>query len=278
MTTVLTIARDVVREAFASRYMMVLFALIAVALMVLSFSLNLEVVDGALAATRLFGQKQQVAIGSVDVLLRPVFRAIAWMVFYLGLLFGVVVTADIAPRVFAPGRVEFTLALPVRRLELVLGVYLGVGVVCASATLFAVGGTSLVFFVKAGFATAAPAVGALLAVVGFLPLYAAMLLAGVITRSPAASAGSGISLYLLGIVVADKREILSWMDKGIVRSAVDVLLTPIPNLRGLGDVAGNFAGSEPVTLGLALPIVGVALAFAAFCVVLAAAVVQTRDY
>ena len=53
---------------------------------------------------------------------------------------------------------------------------------------------------------------------------------------------------------------------------------PVPNLRALADVGAGAAAGEAVALGAVLPVVGNALAFAAFAVVVAAAVVQSRDY
>src|SRR5690242_12202331 len=104
--TVQHIALDVVREAFARRYLIGLFGAILAGLILLAFALDLEVAQGALAGFRLFGAQMGNEIIPVDVALRPIFQALAWGVFYFGLLFGVVVTADIAPKMLAPGRVE----------------------------------------------------------------------------------------------------------------------------------------------------------------------------
>ncbi len=276
--TILHVARDVVKEAFASRLMLGLFGAIALFLLLLVFSLDLDVVDGALAGSRLFGKATGSSIVPVDVFLRPAFQALAWATFYLGLLFGIVATADIAPRTLSPGRVEHLLALPVRRLELVVGVYVGVLGICALATSVGVGGVSLVLFAKAGFATAAPAAGAAMAFLGFAALYAVMLAAGVLARSAALSAGVGIATYVLGIVTAHKEDLLQWTTNRVVRAVVEAVLTPIPNLQALADVGAGVAAGEAVALGAVAPVVGGALAFAAFAVVVAAAVVQSKDY
>ena len=91
-----------------------------------ALGLRLEVVDGALAASRLFGGAVGGGIQAVDVALRPLFTGVAYVVFYAGLAFGVLACADFAPTLLAPGRIEHLLSLPVRRAELVVGTFLGV--------------------------------------------------------------------------------------------------------------------------------------------------------
>ena len=276
--TILHVARDVVREAFASKLMLLLFAAIAAFLLLLTFSLDLDVVDGALAGSRLFGKAAGNSIVPVDVFLRPAFQALAWVTFYVGLLFGIVVTADVAPRMLQPGRVELLLALPVRRHEVVLGVFAGVAALCAVATAVTTGGVSLVLFVKAKTFTLAPVAGAAMALVGFCSIYAVMLATGTVVRSAAVSAGAGLFLYALGIAVGGKNTFLMWTTNKVVRTVVDVVLTPVPNLQALADVGAGVAAGEKVAMAAVLPVVGGAFAFAAFAVLVACAVVQSKDY
>jgi Cu-processing system permease protein len=275
---ILHVARDVVREAFASKMMLLLFMAIAAFLLLLTFSLDFDVVDGALAGSRLFGQATGNTIVPVDVFLRPAFRAMAWVTFYFGLLFGVVVTADVAPRMLQAGRVELVLALPVRRYELVIGIFTGVAALCALATAIATGGVSLVLFVKAKTFTLAPVAGAAMAMIGFCSIYAVMLAVGTIVRSAAVSAGAGIFMYLLGLAAAGKNTMMNWTTNKLVSTAIDVVLTPVPNLQALADVGAGVAAGEKVAAAAVFPVVGGTLAFAAFAVFVACAVVQSKDY
>lgn len=274
----INVARDVLKEAFASKFMIGLFVIIGLFLLVLTLSLDLDVVDGALAGSRLFGFAGKNPIVPVDVYMRAAFQALAMVTFYLGLLFGIVATCDIAPRMLQSGRIEQLLALPVRRTELVAGIYLGVAAICAIGTVVAVGGVSLVLFVKAEMATVGPAVGAAMAIIGFLPIYAVMLVIGVTFRSAALSAGAGLGIYILGIAVSEKNTMLMITTNKALRTVIDVVTTPVPNLRALADVGAGVAAGEKVALAAALPLVGGALAFAACGVVVACAVVRAKDY
>lgn len=277
-STIWLVARDVLKEAMSSKMMLVLFVVIGLFLVGLTVSLDLDIVDGALAGSRLFGRATTNAIVPVDVFLRPAFQALAWVTFYFGLVFGIVATADIAPKQLQPGRVEHLLSLPIRRPELVVGVYLGVCAICAIATIAAVGGVSAVLFLKAKLFSPAPVAGAAMAFVGFASLYGAMLAVGVMFRSPAMSAGAGFFLYFLGIAVSEKNVFLMWTTNQTLRTFLEVVTMPIPNLRALADVGAGAAAGEALALGAIVPVLGGAVAFGVSAVVIAAAVVQSRDY
>jgi Cu-processing system permease protein len=276
--TVFAVARDVLKEATSSKMMLALFLIIGLFLLALTLSLDLDVVDGALAGSRIFGRAAGNTIVPVDVFMRPAFQALAWATFYFGLVFGIVATADIAPKQLQPGRVEHLLSLPIRRAELVVGVYLGVCGICAVATTVAVGGVSVVLFAKAKIFTAAPVAGAAMAFIGFSSIYGVMLAVGVLFRSAALSAGAGLFTYFLGIAVSEKNTFLMWTTNKPLRTFLEVVTMPIPNLRALADVGAGAAAGEAVAIGAVVPVIGNALAFAAFGVVVAAAVVQSRDY
>ncbi|HEY1099884.1 MAG TPA: ABC transporter permease subunit [Myxococcota bacterium] len=277
LTTILAIARDVLREAASSKLLLVLFTVIGLFLLALTFSLNLEVVDGALAGAKIFGNDNSGGIVPVDVFLRPVFSALAWVTFYFGLVFGIVATADITPKALQPGRVEHLLALPVRRTELVVGLYVGVCAICLIMTSVAVGGVSLVLFIKAEMFTVAPIAGAAMACIAFAAIYAVMLAVGALARSAALSAGAGLATFVAGIVVGHKQDWLNWLESP-TRQIADVVTMPLPNLKALADVGAAAASGAPLEAATIAPVIAATLAFAVVGVAVAAAVVSTRDY
>jgi len=118
---VLHVALDLFREAARRRWFVALGAGITLLLCVAGLTLRMDVVDGALAATRLFGKVIHTDIRSVDVALRPVFRAAAYVIFYGGLAFFILACSDFAPSLLAPGRIEHLLSLPVQRWQLLGG-------------------------------------------------------------------------------------------------------------------------------------------------------------
>jgi Cu-processing system permease protein len=274
----LAVARDLLREARARRWVLALFAGVTLVLVVIAFGLELEVVDGALAAVRLFGDRQGGAIRPADVALRPLFQATAGIVFYGGLVFGILACADFAPSLLAPGRIEHLLALPVRRAELLLGTFGGVLALVLAGALFGGGGLTLIVWVKAGVFNAGPIFAAALAAVTFSAFYAAMLAAAVAVRSAALSASVAGFVYAVGLLAGKRSAIGALFAPGVRRSVFLALSAPFPRLIPIGDAAVALAGGDPLRpAALAAQLAGTLL-FAAGLLAVAVALFERKDY
>jgi len=274
----LTVARDLLREARARRWVLALFAGITLLLVALGFGLELEVVDGALAAQRLFGGAMDRSIRPADVALRPLFQAAASIVFYGGLLLGISVCADFGPSLLAPGRIESLLALPVRRAELLVGTFAGVLALVLAGALYGGAGLALMIWVKAGVFNAGPIVAAALAAVAFSALYAAMLLSVVVVRSAALSAAAATAVYMIGLVAGKRAALAQLFSPGLRRSIFLAVTAPFPRLTGLADAALAVADGEPLPWArLAGLLLGTAL-FSAGLLAVAIALFERKDY
>lgn len=259
--TTLYVAFDVLREAASRRWLLALFALIGALLVAVGLSLEMRVVDGALAAVKLFGEDQPaVEVQSVEVALRPLFRGVAFFIFYGGLFFGALVTADFAPSLLAPGRIEHLLSLPVRRWSLLLGTYVGVLVIALTAFLFAAGGFTLVLGVKTGAFVFELVYAGLLGALTFAALYGAMLTAAVFVRSAAASAFVGLMTFAAGIVASFRYEISPSFSSDVARVIFEWISMVMPPIATVGNLAMEIASSAPVdTLGLASRMTGMVI-------------------
>lgn len=277
--SVWNVAADVLREAVYSKYLIVLFGLIFLGLITLALALDLEVVDGMISAGKLFGGT---IIGgspmAVSEMLRSILPVIVYLVCFLGTVFMIIAVADIAPRVLQPGRVELTLSLPIRRHELVVGIYLGVLIIAAASTLLGIGGASAVLFVKLEMASAAPLVGAACALVGFLAIYGLMLATSCLARSPALSAGFGFLLFGCGLATSDRRLVLSLFKSGLTRELAALVMGPLPRLKTLADIGAEYANGQVIRWSEALPVIGGSVAFGLFFVAVACMVVTVKDY
>lgn len=278
---VMHVTLDVLREAAASRYLIVLFGLIFLGLLALAFALDLEVVNGAIAAGKVFGSSlfsgTDKPVGAAEFL-APLMQGVVFLTFFGGLLLLIVAVADIAPRMLAPGRVEFLLSLPLRRTELVLGIYCGVVLIGALAALLAIGGASLVLFVKVELVTAAPFMGAVTALVGFASIYGVMLVMATVARSAALSAGGAVLVYVAGAATSDRQMVLSLIRDGTARELAAVLLGPLPRLTALAEIGGDVVMHKALAWSQAATVIGGCVAFGLFCVMGACIVVNLRDY
>ncbi|WP_438034927.1 hypothetical protein [Sorangium sp. So ce204] len=242
MRAALSVAGDLLREASSRRWFLALGIGVTMALVVIGGALQLEVVDGALAATRLFGKELgRGEIRSVDVALRYVGRALSYVLFYGGLAFGIVSCADFGPSLLAPGRIEHLLSLPVRRFELLLGTFLGVLALSLLSTLYGALGITVIFGLRAGVWMASPIVAALLASVTFAGIYGAMLTTAVMVRSAALSAAVGIALFILGIVAGYREQLDSFFEPGLARGAFRAATLVLPRVSALADASADIA-------------------------------------
>lgn len=242
MRAALSVAGDLLREASSRRWFLALGIGVTLALVVIGSALQLEVVDGALAATRLFGKEVgRGEIRSVDVALRYVGRALAYVLFYGGLAFGIVSCADFGPSLLAPGRIEHLLSLPVRRFELLLGTFLGVLALSLVSTLYGAVGITVIFGLRAGVWMASPIVAAFLASATFAGIYGAMLTAAVMVRSAALSAAVGIALFFLGIIAGYREQLDSFFEPGLARGAFRAATLALPRVSALADASADIA-------------------------------------
>jgi len=273
-----TVAGDLLREAAARRWFLALGIALTALLLLLLTSLRLEVVDGALAASRLFGKPLYHDIQAADVALRPVFLVSSQLVFWGGLGFGVLACADFAPALLSPGRIEHLLSLPVRRWELLAGTFLGVLALALGGAVYASGGLVAVLGMKTGAWTGWPVVSALLAAVAFGSVYAGMLAVSVWVRSAALSAGAGASLVVLGLLATHRRTLLDLMGAGFGRTLFAGLTAVVPPLGRLADAAGALASSAPLAPGGLLRLLAGTVAFAAALLAVAAWRFERRDF
>jgi len=254
------VAADLLREAASRKWFLALGGALTVMLAGLGFSLRLDVVDGALAATRFFGKSVHTDIASVDVVLRSVYEATAYLIFYGGMIFGILACADFGPSLLSPGRIEHLLSLPVRRWELLLGTFLGVLTIALCGALYGAGGLSIILGVKTGSWTLRPMAAAALAGCSFAGIYAAMLTVAVFVRSASMSAAFGGLLFVLGIVSSYRQKIAPMFEPGIARESFKGFTSVIPRVATLADTAASIAGDgkldQPalgsLLLGLAL--------------------------
>jgi Cu-processing system permease protein len=273
-----TIAGDLLRQAVLRKWFLALGFGITLVLVLIGTSLRMDVVDGALAGTRLFGKVMRGDIAAADVALRPVFSAATYVIYYGFTSFLILACADFAPALLVPGRIEHMLALPVRRFELLAGTYLGVLVLATLAAVYGAGGLCVLLGVKTGVWTFRPMLAALLTSVSFATIYAGMLLSALLARSAAISAAAGGVLFILGIVAGQRDRLLVAWDEGVTRTFFAVATGLLPRISSLGSQAADLAGGEAVALGGFAALVGGFALFVLGALALAVWIFERKDY
>jgi ABC-type transport system involved in multi-copper enzyme maturation permease subunit len=272
------VAADLLREAAARKWFLGLGLALTLLLLGLVAGLRMEVVDGALAATRLFGSALFTPVQPADVALRPVFVAASYVIFYAGMAFGLLACSDFAPALLSPGRIEHLLSLPVRRWELLLGTFLGVLTLGTVGAAYGAGGLLVILGAKTGVWTWHPLLAALLAAVGFATVYAGMLATAVFLRSAPVSAAVGALLLISGILAGNRRALLAAMGEGPGRSAFALWSRVMPPLSTLSATAADVAGGRPVAIGPLGVVLAQCALFSAGALALALWRFEQRDF
>ncbi len=278
MTLVFTVAGGVLREALSRKWFLGLGVAIALLLGTLSLSLQLDVVNGALAGTRLFGKLVFTDIRAVDLALRPLFMGAAYLIFYGGNAFFLVACSDFAPAMLTPGRIEHLLSLPLRRWELLFGTYLGVMVLAVCAAVYGAGGLVLILGFKTGVWTARPLLAAVLGTGSFGAIYAAMMLGAMVLRSAALSAACGAAIFFGGIIAGNRDLIAPAFEEGPSRSLFRAITSLLPRIATLGKFSAEVAGSRPVEPRAVAALLGATGVFALGLLSLAAWHFEKKDF
>jgi ABC-type transport system involved in multi-copper enzyme maturation permease subunit len=235
------VALDLLLEAFRRRWFLALFGGITVVLLVLGLTLQLDVVDGAIAGSSLFGKTLLKDMFIGDTVLGALYFGVALVSFYGGALFLTVACSDFATELLAPGRIEHLLSLPVARWQLLFGTWLGVVALAALGTLYGSVGLTVLLGLKSGLWSLGLVQGSLLGWAGFAAIYSAMLAVAFFVRSSALSSAAGLLTLLLGVLSSHRESVVAVLSPGPGRWAFRALVMPFPRLHDLAMASANVA-------------------------------------
>ena len=268
---------DTWREALARYTLLGFLAVSSLFLLVLTFALNLDIVDGALAAGTLFGKSFDLpgkgpAIDTVVVTGQSVF---AGMLYVLGVFLSVFATGSQVPNLQHRGTVDLYVTRPIGRTHLLLGRFLGAATLVSANLLFLCGGVFVIISLKTHVWNARflAASGLILAV--FLSYLGFMYLVGVATSSTPLSIMLPYALYLLSLPLAAHDRIAAAMDSRVAAGVVHALYWVFPKTAEIGrDLTGYVLGKS----GLAFVPFATTLAFGAVCLTAAVAAFNRKNF
>ena len=235
------------RQLWAKKVVLGLFVISSLILLMVSFALNLEVVDGTLAGLRLFGQDPQSGLGNLGLaeLVFVVESAVAGLAYWIGILLALFATAPLAVSLLTPGHIDLLLAKPISRTTLLAGHILGIWAAMAMLALYLMGGTWLIMSIKTGIWNFSFLVSIGLVVGMFAVMYSAVLLMSVWTESTALALIVSYGLIFASLVLAAADAILGQL--GMIGSAGFLTLYHVlPNFAEVTTIVSALSQAEPV--------------------------------
>lgn len=278
MRPLFRVALDLLIEAARRKWFLALFGAITLVLLVLGFSLQLDVVDGAIAGSKLFGNLLFDDIVSTGRAMNAVYLGVAYAGFYGGAFFLAVACADFAPELLAPGRIEHLLSLPVSRWQLLFGTFVGVVLLALLGVLYGAGGLTVLLGVKTGAWNWSLVVGGLIGWCGFCALYAVMLSVNFFVRSAALSGALGVVTLIGGVFASFRESIAVTLEPGLGRELFKVVMLPFPRFATLATVSARLAASQPIEVDTLLRLLAGCFIFSAALLSLATWRFERRDF
>jgi len=268
---------DTWREALA-RYTLLGFLIVsALFMLVLAFALNLDIVDGSLAAGSLFGKALEIrhrtpAIDTVVVTGESIF---AGMLYGLGIFLAIFATGSQVPNLQHRGTVDLYLTRPVTRTHLLLGRFLGAVTLVTANLAFLCGGVFLIISLKTKvWNPRFLAAGGLILVV-FLSFLGFMYLVGVLSSSTPLSIMLPYALYMLSVPLTAHNNIAAAMDSRVTANIVHGLYWLLPKTAEVGrDLTRYVLGKGTPTL---LPLATTA-AFGVVCLAAAVVIFNRKNF
>ena len=97
------------RELWAKKVVIGLFAVSTLVLLSVAFALNLDVVDGSLASVRLFGQSEEAQI-SLEQLVFAIESVVAGAAYWIGILLALFASAPLFTTLVDEGHIDLLLS------------------------------------------------------------------------------------------------------------------------------------------------------------------------
>lgn len=277
MTRVLAVVDGTIRESMAKFTFLAFLLMSSLMLLIVTFAVNLDVVDGALAAARLFGQ--DVKLGgqeiSVDQLVTGIQTGTAGFLFGIGLFLSIFATANLVPVMLEKGYVDLLLSKPLSRPALFLGRYLGALSVVGLNLFYLIGGVWVVLGLKTGVWRRELLGAGLIILLTYAILLGFMMMVGVLTRSSSITIMLTYFLIPLTAILYIRDNLTVMLTSKVLIAVLDALYWVLPKISEISKYMVNFSMGQPT--GSLAPLLSSAL-FGAACLALGTAVFTRKDY
>jgi ABC-type transport system involved in multi-copper enzyme maturation permease subunit len=268
---------DTWREAFA-RFTFLGFAIASTLfLLTLAFALNLDIVDGSLAAASLLGKEFVLPEGGppIDQVVVRGQAVFAGMLYGLGIFLAVFATGSLVPNLVKRGTVDLYLTRPISRTQVLLGRFAG-GVTLVIANLaYLCGGVVAVVTLKTGVWNPRFLLAGGVILLVFLSFLGLMFLVGVLSGSTPLSIMVPYGLYVISLPLAAHERLAAVMDSRLAAGVVHTLYWVLPKTAELGRDMVRLVLAE----GSLDPIAAATTAaFGAICLTFALIVFNRKNY
>lgn len=274
---------EVLREAAARWTLIAYFVLSSLFILVFASAVNLDIVDGALAGAKLFGQDVQMGRSSIGIeqLVSGFEGAFAPVLYVVGIFLAIFSTAHLVPRLQEKGTIDLYLSRPVARVPLLLSRYVAGILLSSLNVIYLVGSIWLVVIWKTGVVHPRFMLSAGIIIFAIAVLLALAFLIGVVTSSTAVSIMGSYGIFFLSMILAAHKQIEAALSSAINVWIVRIMYWTMPKVFDLQAMLFSYVAEKPlpesIDNGLLGPL-GTTAAFAIACLALASWLFKRKEF
>ncbi|HET7711207.1 MAG TPA: ABC transporter permease subunit, partial [Thermoanaerobaculia bacterium] len=259
------------------------FLLSSLFILIFAFAINLDIVDGALAGAKLFGQEVQMD-GSMNIekLVMGFESGFSGFLYFLCVFLAIFATAHLVPRMQEKGTIDLYLSRPVGRVRLLLSRYVA-GLVLAGANIvYLIGSMWLIVGFKTGVFHPRFLMAGVIILFVVATLLAFAFLVGVITSSTAVSIMISYATFFFGFMLVGHDQFAAAVSKEWQAALIHTLYWIVPKSAELFGAVVSFVAEKELPRQLAsahtpTPFLTTA-AFAVVCLSLASWFFQRKEF
>ena len=227
---------EVFREAAARWTLIAYFALSSLFILIFALAVNLDVVNGALAGARLFGQSVDMPGHTIDIdrLVLGFESGFSGFLYLVGTFLALFATAHLVPRLQEKGTIDLYLSRPVGRMALLLSRYSGGMLLAAANLVYLIGSIWAIVIWKTRVVHPRFLLGGVTILFTFAVLLAFAFLVGVVTSSTGVSLMTTYAVFFVAAILAAHAKIAAAMSAEWAARLVDGLYWILPKTAELG--------------------------------------------
>jgi ABC-type transport system involved in multi-copper enzyme maturation permease subunit len=235
---------EVFREAAARWTLIAYFALSTLFILLFAAAVNLDIVNGALAGAKLFGQTVEVGgrAHDLDKLVLGFEGGFSGFLFLIGTFLALFATAHLVPRLQEKGTVDLYLSRPVGRVPLLLSRYFAGLMLAAANIIYLIGSLWIIIVWKTHVAHGRFFLAGVSILFTFAILLAFAFLVGVVTSSTGVSLMATYGIFFFSAILVAHSKIAAALSKEWAARLVDALYWIFPKTAELGTATVGLVG------------------------------------
>ena len=275
---------DVMREAAARWTLIAYFFLSTLFIVIFAFAINLDIVDGALAGAKLFGNEVNMRGDSISIekLVLGFESGFSGFLYFLCTFLAIFATAHLVPRLQEKGTIDLYLSRPVSRVKLLMSRYFAGLLLAASNVIYLLGSIWLIVMWKTHVVHPKFFLAGAIIMFVIATLLAFAFLVGVITSSTAVSIMTTYGIFFFAVMLVAHDRIAAAVSKDWQAWLIQTLYWIVPKTAELGQAVVVFVGGEQLpermrTVLTPAPFLSTA-AFAVACLVIASWIFHRKEF